>query len=435
MLMDVPRLSRKRRRVFSTVDFGETVCRRLRGARRALLARVDAGVADNDASVSCRVALPKLIGGPGQSDLTPQEAVVSSLPPGDLQASLLRPLPPAEVRRSPAAPVGGQYELWDFAKFRGIAPPGARSTERSHPLSYLDYLSWLQRVLPEGMQPLGSADAESEEAEADPDDKAAEELSGLELLRLLSERARPPSPPRRRGVPPLTADEKELAESSLEPGNASEKLVSRFNVDLTRGQLACLKPGQWLNDEVINFYCKLLEERSKKKTDLPKVWFPNSFFWPKLSGASNSNYSYKEVRRWTVKAKIDIFELDYVIFPMNIGESHWALGAIDFRKRGFRYFDSMFCRPHRNFVPFLQSYLRDEHKAKKSVPFEGAEDWDLIIPDVPTPQQNNGYDCGVFTCFFADFFSAGRELAFDQDDMPDLRLRLAARVVSGNEDW
>ena len=44
-----------------------------------------------------------------------------------------------------------------------------------------------------------------------------------------------------------------------------------------------------------------------------------------------------------MKAKIDIFELDYVIFPMNIGETHWAMGAIDLKDKGFRYFDSMFC--------------------------------------------------------------------------------------------
>ena len=75
------------------------------------------------------------------------------------------------------------------------------------------------------------------------------------------------------------------------------------------------------------------------------------------------------MRRWTVKAKVDIFEMDpllyqhlhafmynlhafsirrrapskdYVIFPMNIAESHWAMGAIDLKEKGFRYFDSMF---------------------------------------------------------------------------------------------
>jgi len=248
--------------------------------------------------------------------------------------------------------------------------------------------------------------------------------------------APPPSPVRRCRVPPLTSEELQLAENSLENGNDSEILVSRFNVELTRKQLACLKPGQWLNDEVINFYCKLLEERSKQIKDSNKCWFPNSFFWPKLSGDQNKNYSYKDVRRWTVKAKIDIFALDYVIFPMNICESHWALGAIDFKAKGFRYFDSMFCRPHKNFAPFLRQYLQDEHKGKKGgKELEGAEEWDLIIPDTPLPQQNNGYDCGVFTCMFADFFCNGRALTFDQEDMPDLRLRVCARVVRGSEDW
>jgi len=268
--------------------------------------------------------------------------------------------------------------------------------------------------------------------EADDKSEGHQELSALELLRLISIAACPPQP---RGAPPLSDEERRLAESILEDGNPSEVMVDRFNVQVTRKQLACLRPGEWLNDEVINFYCKLLQERGKLVKGAPKCWFANSFFWQKLSGANNSNYSYKEVRRWTVKAKIDVFELDHVIFPINIGESHWALGAIDLKEKGFRYFDSMFCRPHKNFAPFLRQYLQDEHKAKKGAPFEGEQEWELIIPNKPLPQQNNGYDCGVFTCFFADCFSHGKDLNFDQDDMPNLRLRLAARVVNGTEDW
>ena len=34
--------------------------------------------------------------------------------------------------------------------------------------------------------------------------------------------------------------------------------------------------------------------------------------------------------------------MDYVIFPMNIADTHWSMGAIDMREKGFRYFDSMF---------------------------------------------------------------------------------------------
>ena len=67
------------------------------------------------------------------------------------------------------------------------------------------------------------------------------------------------------------------------------------------------------------------QERSKTVSGSPKCWFTNSFFWPKLSGNNKDShthhvlhmwteeYSYKEVRRWTVKAKVDIFEMDPLI--------------------------------------------------------------------------------------------------------------------------
>lgn len=421
MCTDSWRQAQKRHGPFSAADFGDAVCKRLRGARLSLLARIDAGA-------TCALLPSQVCRRPALAEDSKRPSTLARLSqPGDLNADLLRPLPPATARRLASAPMGGKLELWDVTR-----PAPTPQPTRANPMSYLDYLSWLQKVLPESMAPAGTAEkAASEEEEIE----GHEHLSALDLLRRISFAAKPPPPARRSHVPSLTAEEREVAEKSLDDGADSEVLVSRFNVDVTRKQLACLKPAQWLNDEVINFYCKLLEERSKKSKDAPKCWFPNSFFWPKLSGAGNSNYSYKDVRRWTIKAKVDIFELDYIIFPMNIGESHWTLGAIDLKEKGFRYFDSMSCRPYKNFAPFLRQYLQDEHKAKKGKPLEGVDDWGLIIPESPIPQQDNGYDCGVFTCFFADCFSAGRRLGFEQEDMPDLRLRLVARVVSGREDW
>merc|ERR1740121_1922974 len=111
------------------------------------------------------------------------------------------------------------------------------------------------------------------------------------------------------------------------------------------------------------------------------------------------------------------------------------MGAIDIRQKGFLYCDSMFSKPHPNFVPFLRQYLDDEHKAKKGGPLDGIQEWDLLEPDAPIPKQKNGYDCGVFTCNFAESFSAAVfcGFGFTQDDMPALRQRLAARVMKADE--
>jgi len=357
---------------------------------------------------------------------------VPGFAPCAFAAELRRALPPPSGEDQAPAPLRcGSQLLWHVppasrqrleAAWGLLGTPGV-GRSRSDPLGYLEYQAWLQRLEPDSY---AAVDSEAE-------DEALKGLSGLELFKKMF-----PSP-KKEGVAPLSAEERQVAEEALHgPGRADEILASRFSVDLTRGQLQCLMPRTWLNDEVINFYCKLLQERSNASKSGPSCWFANSFFWNKLSGGpakGNDEYNYKEVRRWTVKAKVDIFALDFVIFPMNIGESHWALGAIDMKAKGFRYFDSMTTRPHRNFVPFLRRYLGDEHKQRKGGPLEGLDDWSLLTIEPPPPQQNNCYDCGVFTCFFADRISAGRPLDFCQDDMPDLRLRVCARVVKADENW
>lgn len=165
---------------------------------------------------------------------------------------------------------------------------------------------------------------------------------------------------------------------------------------------------------------------------LPRCWFANSFFWEKLSGgavASHAAYSYGDVRRWTVRAGIDIFAIDFLVIPINVCAMHWALLVIDFRAKCFRYLDSMHCPPHHNMEPYLQRYIQDEHASKKGAPFAGVDAWHMAPPDPQLPQQGNGFDCGVFACIFADYLTSGRGMDFCQEDIPDLRARLAAQIL------
>ena len=56
------------------------------------------------------------------------------------------------------------------------------------------------------------------------------------------------------------------------------------NVTLTRRDISCLRGSEWLNDEVINLYLRLLKERSVREPDrYPKVHIFNSFFYKKVS--------------------------------------------------------------------------------------------------------------------------------------------------------
>ncbi|TFK76849.1 cysteine proteinase [Pluteus cervinus] len=186
--------------------------------------------------------------------------------------------------------------------------------------------------------------------------------------------------------------------------------------------LVRLGPEQWLNDEIINFYGAMIMGRSEgaKENDRKKflrVHYFSTFFWTKLI---KEGYERGRLGKWS--KKVDIFEKDIVLIPVNHGNAHWTGAAINFRFRRIESYDSMGFR-HEEVYRALRDYLDAEHRNKRGRPFDftGWEDYFLSS----TPQQQNGYDCGVFTCQFLETLSRGvEEFNFTQKDMPYLRRRM-----------
>lgn len=240
----------------------------------------------------------------------------------------------------------------------------------------------------------------------------------------------------------LSAEERELAKSYTRRsgGSMSEVLVSlphaeptRAPLTLTRGLLSCLDGLNWLNDEVVNFYRELMarrEEDAMSATGRPRqVWFANSFFFTKLVGSQG--YEYRSVRRWTKKAKVDIFSLRVMLVPINVGNSHWTLAAIDFQKCTVTYYDSMGA-PGRGTLEALFRYIQDEHVDKKGgQPMAGVEKWELVSPGRRIPQQQNCSDCGVFMSTFSNYLAEGYTFeGISQAEMPTIRLKMALEIVN-----
>lgn len=80
----------------------------------------------------------------------------------------------------------------------------------------------------------------------------------------------------------------------------------------------------------------------------------------------------------------------------------------------------------------LMKYLKDEHMDKRGTPLPDSECW-LLQPCVRnnTPQQHNGFDCGVFSMLFADFISDNLPLYFEQQNIPDMRVKICASILAG----
>ena len=86
----------------------------------------------------------------------------------------------------------------------------------------------------------------------------------------------------------------------------------------------------------------------------------------------------------------------------------------------------------------LKQFFADEAKKYPGDPVAGGvASWVEVPTQVwgdggvcVTPQQNNGVDCGVFTCYFANYISAGKALAFSAHDIPLFRRRMTLDILN-----
>ncbi|KAL4069400.1 cysteine proteinase [Scleroderma citrinum] len=213
--------------------------------------------------------------------------------------------------------------------------------------------------------------------------------------------------------------------------------------------VARLRPAQWLNDEIINFYGAMILARSEACRQKPQpngvehqklldVHYFSTFFWSKLVG---EGYERARLAKWT--KKFDIFAKDIILIPINHNNAHWTGAAINFRRKRIESYDSMNI-DRRVVFERLRHYLDVEHRNKRGEPFD-FEDWVNYDPDVrvtlklekhglllsqDTPQQENGYDCGVFTCQFLESLSRGEEsFNFTQRDMNYFRRRMIWEIA------
>ena len=202
-----------------------------------------------------------------------------------------------------------------------------------------------------------------------------------------------------------------------------------------RKSLHTLRPGTWLNDEVVHYVCTLLRLRDEKlsleTTGRRRSHFFKSFFLTKLLDDDNT-YNYANVKNWSKKVPgTDIFALDKVIFVVNIGGVHWGCAVAYIQLKKIQYYDSLHGDGNR-YLEGIFRYLQDEHLEKKQVELPNKVNWKLVPCQADCPSQQNNYDCGVFVCAYADHLSVEKELGFGQDYVSAMRQRIALSVIIGH---
>ena len=200
---------------------------------------------------------------------------------------------------------------------------------------------------------------------------------------------------------PLTDEEQQIVKSVIHGiGLVAEILVRQDADSVQRGSMQTLQPNTWLNDEIVNYFLKnCLAKRDEKlcaeQPGRKRSHFFNSFFVQTMFDEKNLNpslrgkYNYKNVKRWGKKVPgKDIFNLRYIVCPINLDNMHWTSAVIFMELKKIQYFDSMGGTDRSKLEGLLQ-YLKDEHKAKKGTELDVSE-WELVPCTMDTPRQRNG---------------------------------------------
>ena len=235
---------------------------------------------------------------------------------------------------------------------------------------------------------------------------------------------------------PLSHEDSKRVTHILTSPDKGETLIEKFNTPVKKKWVKTLNDGEWLNDEVINFCMCMLQERDDELCDpsnhmynpsrVPSHYY-SSFFMTRLIDNENGEYNYANVKRWS--KKFNVFHMDKIFCPINLGNVHWTLLVIYMCEKEIVYYDSMGgCGT--KYVEGALKYLEDE-SAKLGINTFCSDEWELISTNIRVPQQQNGCDCGVFTIMYADFITDNLPLDFSQEHVTLFRKKICANILKG----
>ncbi|XP_022521102.2 sentrin-specific protease 7b isoform X1 [Astyanax mexicanus] len=112
---------------------------------------------------------------------------------------------------------------------------------------------------------------------------------------------------------------------------------SKGGITVTSEDLECLRDGEFLNDVIIDFYLKYLQQERADQEVASRSHIFSSFFYKQLTRKDNISEEeaggtaqyrrHRRVKTWT--RHVDIFSKDFLFIPVN-QEAHWYLVVICF---------------------------------------------------------------------------------------------------------
>ncbi|XP_034943369.1 sentrin-specific protease 6-like [Chelonus insularis] len=231
----------------------------------------------------------------------------------------------------------------------------------------------------------------------------------------------------------------------LTKNQSSSQKIAQFVVDgvvtytFYMTDYCCLAQGEWLNDLIIDWYLMYLYSKVISNSDRERTFIYSALFFAVLrkEAFETKYYPYGAIQRFTkirqFTGKVNIFEKDFVIIPVNEQASHWYLIVICFlglvgdhqiddasqsmsslslsndddhsekKYPCILIFDSLKNSKKKDDIFLLREYLSfqySEHYKKRKFFSESVLSCDY--PSIPT--QTNYSDCGIFVLQYVESF-------------------------------
>lgn len=100
------------------------------------------------------------------------------------------------------------------------------------------------------------------------------------------------------------------------------------------------------------------------------------------------NFFLSDLTSYPLHTGKDIFNLDKIFFPINVGGSHWICAVAFMQEKRIQMYDSFYGSGH-DYLRHILQYLKDEHLDKKKSPLPNPEEWVLVPTQPDTPKQAN----------------------------------------------
>jgi Ulp1 family protease len=170
----------------------------------------------------------------------------------------------------------------------------------------------------------------------------------------------------------------------------SDVVLTHHNILLTNDDLERLNEGQFLNDNIIDWYLQLLCEDLSPAIAKKCHLFPATFY-PLLK-----KDLFRTVNRVPRVSKVKLYEKDFIFIPVN-ADIHWMLFVVCFpskQERCIMYCDSLGRQPSMDLYEVICKYLIERWRIEHPVAQQEPPNFPIMTAKLPN--QQNEHDCGVF---------------------------------------